>query len=430
MKKIISLLLACSLILLEGCAQNKSVLSTDSKTEHTDIADTSAEPQDEEQVISDSKNEEVPASEEVKENVDSTPYEYKVEYENLDDPELLRYIEDNFYSELVSELSSEDYFVENVIASYVPVSKEYLEEVAYNSQSNIYFGYTLEELDKQFQGTRYIFTLGEDGETVVQPYEAYDKAYDEIIKNVAVVMGVILIGVTVSRVASGVGAPAVSMIFAAAAKNGTSVALASGAFSGITAGVVTGMQTHDFGQALHDGLLVGSENFKWGAIAGAISGGAEEAIALKGVTLNGLKMNEAAKIQKETKYPLDVISQFHTMAEYDVFKAANLKSAMVNGKIALIRTDIDLDYVDEAGHTNLERMANGSAALDANGNSYELHHIGQEADGTLAILSQQEHDDPALHGFKKISEIDRPKFDTQRKQFWMTLAAMLETGEI
>ena len=62
---------------------------------------------------------------------------------------LLPYLEDSIYSELVTALNSEDYFVENVNAIYI--SKEYLEEVAYNSQENIYFGYTLSELDSYFQ---------------------------------------------------------------------------------------------------------------------------------------------------------------------------------------------------------------------------------------------------------------------------------------
>jgi hypothetical protein len=63
-------------------------------------------------------------------------------------------------------LDSEDYFVENVSAVYV--SKEYLEELAFNSQSNIYFGCTLAELNELFQGSRYVFTLGEDGTTTVR----------------------------------------------------------------------------------------------------------------------------------------------------------------------------------------------------------------------------------------------------------------------
>ncbi len=60
------------------------------------------------------------------------------------------------------------------------------------------------------------------------------------------------------------------------------------------------------------------KGFKWGALGGTISGGVSEAVALKGVALNGLTMNEAATIQKKSKYPLDVIKQMHSMEEYQV----------------------------------------------------------------------------------------------------------------
>lgn len=162
------------------------------------------------------------------------------EFSDLNDVNLLPYLEDSIYSELVTALNSEDYFVENVNAIYI--SKEYLEEVAYNSQENIYFGYTLSELDSYFQGTRYVFTLGDDGQTVVTEFQKYDDTYDQILKNVAIGTGVILVCVTVSIVTYGAGAPAVSMIFAASAKTGTIMALSSGVFSGVSAGVVKGIE--------------------------------------------------------------------------------------------------------------------------------------------------------------------------------------------
>ena len=165
------------------------------------------------------------------------------EFTGLDDSALLTYMEDSIYTNLVTEMDNEMYFVENVSAVYI--SKEYLEEVAYNSQENIYFGYTLSELDAYFQGTRYVFTLGDDGQTIVTEFQEYDDTYEQILKNVAIGTGVILICVTVSVVSGGLGAPAVSMIFAASAKTGTIMGLSSGLFSGVSAGVVTGMETGD-----------------------------------------------------------------------------------------------------------------------------------------------------------------------------------------
>ena len=189
------------------------------------------------------------------------------------------HVEDNIYSDLVARFDSEDYIVESVNAVYV--SEECLEEVAYNSKSNVYFGYTLEELDAQFEGTRYIFSLGENGETVVEEFAEYDDTYDRVIKNVAIGTGVILVCVTVSVVSGGVGAPAaVSMIFASAAKTGTVYALSSGTISAVAAGTITGIQTGDFEEAKKAAALAGSEGFKWGAITGVITGGATKAVEL------------------------------------------------------------------------------------------------------------------------------------------------------
>ena len=142
--------------------------------------------------------------------------EIQPEYTSLNSEDLLRHVEDLVYRETVLSLNSAEYLVENVSAVYI--SKEYLNEVAFNSQSNVYFGYTLSELDELFEGSRYIFTLGEDGQTTVQPLQAIDdKSTETMLKNIAIGSGVILVCVTVSVVTAGAGAPTVSMIFAASA---------------------------------------------------------------------------------------------------------------------------------------------------------------------------------------------------------------------
>ena len=50
---------------------------------------------------------------------DDTPYEYSPEFESLDDKELLQYVEDDIYAELVDKLDSDQYYAENVHAVYV-----------------------------------------------------------------------------------------------------------------------------------------------------------------------------------------------------------------------------------------------------------------------------------------------------------------------
>lgn len=350
----------------------------------------------------------------------------EINFLQLDDPDLLGNLEDNVYSELVANLDSDAYFVENVSALYI--SNEYLEELAYNSQANIYFGYTLAELEEIFQSSKYVFTLGEDGQTAVQAFEEYDDTYDQIIRNVAVGTGVILICVTVS-VVSAAGAPAVSVIFAASAKTGTIISLSSGALSAVAAGIVSGIETKDFEEAMKAAALAGSTGFKWGAISGVIEGGISESIALKGATLNGLTLNEAARIQQESKYPLFIIKQFKSIDEYLVYKNAGLKGQMVGGRMALVQ-DIELNYrslFDGTEVTNMERMQLGSPPLDPEtGLSYNLHHIGQKSDATLAVLKATDHqvNSSILHVFGKKSEISRNNFSVTRKQFWKEFAEL------
>lgn len=354
------------------------------------------------------------------------------EFSDLNDVNLLPYLEDSIYSELVTALNSEDYFVENVNAIYI--SKEYLEEVAYNSQENIYFGYTLSELDSYFQGTRYVFTLGDDGQTIVTEFQKYDDTYDQMLKNVAIGTGVILVCVTVSIVTYGAGAPAVSMIFAASAKTGTIMALSSGVFSGVSAGVVKGIETGDLNESMKAAALAGSEGFKWGAISGTIVGGAGEAIALKGATLNGLTMNEAALIQRESKLPLEFIKSFHSMDEYTVLKHAGLTLSKVNGRMALTQ-NIDWDFIGdiEDGRTNAQRVIDGLSPLDQSGKPYELHHIGQMSDSPLAILTNLQHKSnySVLHANtgSTASNIDRNLFAKQKQDFWKALLEMSLKGD-
>lgn len=261
MRRVIALLLAV-LMMLTGCTQQTVQTETSTPTEPQN----SSEPT--------SGTEQTTAQ-----DVPVFAEDVEPNFATLSDPSLLQYVEDNIYSDLVARFDSEDYIVESVNAVYV--SEEYLEEVAYNSKSNVYFGYTLEELDAQFEGTRYIFSLGEKGETIVEEFAEYDDTYDRVIKNVAIGTGVILVCVTVSVVSGGVGAPAaVSMIFASAAKTGTVYALSSGTISAVAAGTITGIQTGDFEEAKKAAALAGSEGFKWGAITGVITGGATKAVEL------------------------------------------------------------------------------------------------------------------------------------------------------
>lgn len=362
---------------------------------------------------------------------------FDISVTGLDDENLLRYVEDNVYSGLVTGLNSDNYFVENVEAVYYP--KEYIDELSFNSQKNIYFGYTIEELDAQFQGSRYVFTLDNNGQTTVVPMdELKDDSCEKVIRDVAIGTGIILVSVTVATVSAGVGAPAISMIFAASAKTGTVFALSSGGISGVAAAITVGYQTEDFDKAMEAGILAATDGFKWGAIMGAVSGGASKTIALKGATKNGLSLNEVARIQKESGYPLDLLKQFKSMEEYNIYKEAGLYTKMVDGRLALVR-DIDLSFISELPDgrevSNLTRMQMGYAPIDpVTGKSYELHHINQEIDGTLAILKNgSEHqgnakilNTPGKEGVH--AKLSDGEWAEMRERFWKKYAATLLKG--
>lgn len=360
------------------------------------------------------------------------------QFNSLDDELLLAHIEDLVYRDTVVSINSDKYFVESVNAVYI--SKEYLEEVVFNSQSNIFFGYTLAELDELFQGTKYIFTLSENGTTTVQElHEIEDVSTETILKNVAIGTGVILVSVTVSVVSAAAGAPTMCMIFAISATTAKTLAVSSAKFGGISAGIVRGIQTGDFNEAMKAAAFGASEGFKWGAISGAIIGGSGEAFLLKSATKSGLKMNEAALIQADSNLPIDVISQMHSLDEYLVYKKAGLKTMMVNHRTALVQ-NIDLTYVsqlpDGTEVTNLVRMQKGYAPIDPmTGKAYELHHVGQNNDGIIAVLTQDQHrgkgEFAKLHNIWKDSGVDHgAEWNKTVKEFWKYLGDYYTKGGV
>lgn len=354
------------------------------------------------------------------------------DFSGLNDINLLRYVEDRVYSDLIADLNSDQYFIENVNAVYV--SKEYIEETAYNSQVNIFFGYTLAELDDYFGDTKYAFTVNEEGQTVVQKIDVIDDIdiYDQIIKDVAIGAGVILVTVTVSCLTAGLGAPAaVTAICAASATGAITFAKSGAIISAVSAGAVKLYETQDVEAAAKAAITAGAEGFKWGAITGVAIGGAAETIGLKIATKAGLSMNDAAIIQKESGYPLDLIKQIKSIEEYNIYKKAGLYTKMINGRLALVR-DIDTNFISELPNgervTNLVRMQKGYAPIDpSTGKAYQLHHINQKNDATLAILTTAEHqgNSAILNTIDKKGEIDKVAFKVIRENFWKQYAALV-----
>ena len=246
------------------------------------------------------------------------------DFNSLDDPEFLQYMEDSVYANLEAEFASDEsiYQVDDVSVTFV--SREYLEETAYNTKANIFFGYNLAQINEVFQGAKYVFTLSDDGDTVVQEFlEIPNDTYNQVIKNVMIGTGVILICVTVSVLTAGAAAPAaaaggttsvaamaaagtattaakVQMIFAASAHTAASFATQGALFAGATTLVTRGFETGWDTEAMAESALVNSsEAFKWGAISGAVIGAGSEALQIRKISRGAISPQEAEKAALE-----------------------------------------------------------------------------------------------------------------------------------
>ncbi|MFI3211077.1 MAG: HNH/ENDO VII family nuclease [Peptostreptococcaceae bacterium] len=113
-----------------------------------------------------------------------------------------------------------------------------------------------------------------------------------------------------------------------------------------------------------------------------------------------------------------------------VYVNADLKPQLINGDLCLIKKDINMDQKDSNGKTNLERMKEGKAPIDANGEKIELHHDKQNSDGILVELSQSEHrgkdNNSTLHTPGQESQIERNKFNTIKEKHWKARAEEFE----
>lgn len=108
--------------------------------------------------------------------------------------------------------------------------------------------------------------------------------------------------------------------------------------------------------------------------------------------VEGLTEEEKAKIKEETGWSDEIINNIKNMNQYEILKNANLIEVEINGRKCLIKENINLDYTDEDGLSNRDRIARGLAPLDdKTGKPLELHHLGQKTDSPLVELTEEEH---------------------------------------
>lgn len=136
----------------------------------------------------------------------------------------------------------------------------------------------------------------------------------------------------------------------------------------------------------------------------------------------GLSEEEKQQIKNETGWSDEIIDAIGSMEEYRIYRDAGLQEVEINGRKCLVRSDIDWDQKDSMGRTNKERAEVGLSPINKEGDTIELHHIGQKSDGPLAELTPDEHrgkeNYSVLHDTQKESEIDRVAFNGERSNHW------------
>ena len=215
---------------------------------------------------------------------------------SYDEAELIDY---SYAVSDVTSLAAQDYIrltVEDDLQEYYPeytvdyveciyISQEYIDEFYYNSLSNIYYGYDYNEIASYMQDTNWVFSVDENGQTVVIEDVGSSNALADIVKKVAIGAGVILICVVVSCASGGAGAAPIACFFAGAAKGAIVGAVSGAAVSGVIGGAISGIQTKSWDGVFEGALTSAADGFMWGAISGALVGGFSSTACFTGDTL-------------------------------------------------------------------------------------------------------------------------------------------------
>lgn len=167
-----------------------------------------------------------------------------------------------------------------------------------------------------------------------------------------------------------------------------------------------------------------------------------------------LSFTERMGVRLRTGWSDRILSNIGSMEEASIYIRAGLKEAVVGGRPALIRTDIDWadysirrntwlrtsaqqglkNYDKWAGYNNADLIGEGYPPRDADGDPYELHHIGQRQDSPFAELTWAEHmgdgNNTILHKAGKESEIDRGEFDGEKSAYWQARFKLFSKAEL
>ena len=147
---------------------------------------------------------------------------------------------------------------------------------------------------------------------------------------------------------------------------------------------------------------------------------------------------EKEKIKEETGWSDEIIDNIKNLKQYEILKNAELIEVEIDGKKCLIKENIDLDYTDEDGISNRDRISRGLAPIDSKTEKpLELHHLGQKADSPLVELTEEEHrtgeyeegkkNQSLWHDNTKETEVhgEGNNWDQKRKVHWKERAEMM-----
>lgn len=115
-----------------------------------------------------------------------------------------------------------------------------------------------------------------------------------------------------------------------------------------------------------------------------------------------LSFSDKLAIRLRTGWSDRVLSSIGSREEAGIYIRAGLREAVVGGRPALIRSDIDwpafncrkdwlksrlADWDRWKDYNNADLIGEGYPPRDSNGDPYELHHIGQRQDSPFAELT-------------------------------------------
>ena len=100
--------------------------------------------------------------------------------------------------------------------------------------------------------------------------------------------------------------------------------------------------------------------------------------------------NRMDNILKHSPYSMKINKAVFTVEEIELYKLFKLTETVVT-RPALV-AEIDLNFKDQLGKTNLQRMLDGKPPIDPiTGTVYIIHHIGQKYDAPFAEIPKHFH---------------------------------------